>query len=211
MSTDICFAFQRDRCVYGERCRRKHIKVCMDFSKTGKCNKDTMCPLPHVRLKHFNDNKSNPKQHCVRCGLPSGHHKFCRQCFRSRQNRDQRRNRGYDRRRHEPYSARDSYHQHRPPQNPSFPDNWNVLEDLKTYLPQQNPAPTPHLHPDRIQNMMYQPTSPIYVPSSPTYQPTSPSYDPSSPSYQPTSPGYVPSYHTYQSADEYDPLQPDMS
>ncbi|KAG7164927.1 Zinc finger CCCH domain-containing protein 3-like [Homarus americanus] len=45
----ICLDFLRGHCLAGEECKKQHVLVCEEFSRTGKCPRGLSCPLSHHR------------------------------------------------------------------------------------------------------------------------------------------------------------------
>ncbi|XP_053636023.1 uncharacterized protein ZC3H3 [Cherax quadricarinatus] len=48
-SAPLCLDFLKGRCLSGEECKKQHILVCDEFSRTGKCPRGVSCPLSHHR------------------------------------------------------------------------------------------------------------------------------------------------------------------
>nr|XP_045600865.1 uncharacterized protein LOC123759687 isoform X2 [Procambarus clarkii] len=46
-SAPICLDFLKGHCLSGEACKKQHILVCEEFSRTGKCPRGVSCPLSH--------------------------------------------------------------------------------------------------------------------------------------------------------------------
>ncbi|XP_046390722.1 uncharacterized protein LOC124159154 [Ischnura elegans] len=51
---DICISFLQGYCANGKKCKKRHVCLCPEFEKTGKCVKGKNCLYPHeeVRLKN---------------------------------------------------------------------------------------------------------------------------------------------------------------
>ena len=94
----------------------------------------------------------------------------------------------------EAFSRRCLYCRTEPLQGP--PRSAGGQSDVQSNEQETNNDDMPSL-PDTPSQMMYWPTSPAYVPPSPTYWPTSPAYTPVSPAYVPTSPAYTPGSPVY--------------
>ncbi|KAJ6661533.1 hypothetical protein lerEdw1_014443 [Lerista edwardsae] len=50
---EVCPDFLKGYCPLGEKCKKKHTLVCLDFSKHGVCPKGAQCKLLHPRRKHL--------------------------------------------------------------------------------------------------------------------------------------------------------------
>ena len=209
----VCEFYQKRRCFHGDKCKKKHVDVCMDF-QTNDCKNSTTCKLAHFKLR---TKTASRKNNCYTCGIPSYNHRYCKDCHMKKPKKLK------------TYATPHVVHNSTPSgldrsqgayDNTNFNTNFNANFNTnfntnfnKTPLPNfSENFNTAHINQDRMKLMgmmkespytkySYQPDTlshqQTYRPDSPTYQPDSPTYQPDSPTYQPDSPTYQPSSTSY--------------
>ncbi|XP_072324321.1 zinc finger CCCH domain-containing protein 3 isoform X1 [Scyliorhinus torazame] len=50
---EVCRDFLKGYCPLGEKCKKKHTLVCLEFSRTGSCTQGSKCKLQHLQRKNY--------------------------------------------------------------------------------------------------------------------------------------------------------------